>query len=37
MAAAEQQAHGCVGGVIIIIIAKREGDARGRAPVPGLV
>ncbi len=33
IAAAEQQlAHGCVG--VIIIIAKREGDARGRAVAP---
>jgi hypothetical protein len=34
IAAAEQQAHGSV---VIIIIAKREGDARGRAPAPVLV
>ncbi len=34
IAAAEQQAHGGVGGVII---AKREGDARCRAPAPVLV
>jgi hypothetical protein len=35
-AAAEQQAHG---GVVagVIIIAKREGDARGSAPAPVLV
>jgi hypothetical protein len=32
----EQQAQGGVGGVIIII-AKRKGDARGRAPAPVLL
>jgi hypothetical protein len=34
IAAAEQQAHG---GVILILIAKREGDARSSAPAPVLV
>ncbi len=33
IAAAEQQAHGCVG----CVIAKRESDARGRVPVPVLL